>query len=330
MTAVTNTTTGTISPVHTDPARRHDAVLLFEVTDGNPNGDPDAGNMPRVDPETMQGLVTDVAIKRKVRDWVDAAHGTEDRYKIYVQHFGYLNRERERAYTALGIKKNDTSKLREARAWMCENFYDIRAFGGVLSMKEYNCGQVRGPVQITFARSIDQIAPLNISIARVAIEQNTERPKGGARAARAAASTETDGVGAAEDDPNAAATHGTLGRKALVPYGLYRAHVFVNPHFAKDTGFSMEDLELFWEALQRMWDADHSAARGMMSCRGLYVFSHESMFGNAAAHNLFDRISAVCRDGVEVPRKFSDYRVTVDDGDMPAGVTLTTLIGSGG
>lgn len=326
MTAVTDMRISAASAVHVDPARRHDAVLLFDVADGNPNGDPDAGNMPRVDPETMQGLVTDVAIKRKVRDWVDAKRGAEERYKIYVQHLGYLNRERERAYTALGLKKADTSKVREARTWMCDNFYDIRTFGGVLSMKEYNCGQVRGPVQITFARSIDQIAPLNISIARVAIEQSTERPKGGARAARAATSVDDDGL-VAVDDPNAAATHGTLGRKAFVPYGLYRAHIFVNPHFARDTGFSAEDLGLFWEAVQQMWDVDHSAARGMMSCRGLYVFSHESPVGNAAAHSLFDRIVPVCRDGVEVPRKFAHYHVAVDDAALPTGVTLTRLVG---
>lgn len=315
-----------VSGIHIDPSRRHDAVLFFDVTDGNPNGDPDAGNLPRVDPETMQGLVTDVAIKRKVRNWVDMTRGAEGQYKIYVQHLGYLNRERGRAYAALGLKKDDTSKIREARAWMCANFYDIRTFGAVLAMKEYNCGQVRGPVQITFARSINAIAPLNIGIARVAIEEGTERPKGGARTARAVASVQEDAPVAATD-PEAEATHGTFGRKSFVPYGLYRAHIFINPHFAEDTGFSSEDLTLFWEAVARMWDADHSAARGMMSCRGLYVFSHENPYGNAAAHSLFDRIGYTLHDENEVPRAFGDYQFRLDEANLPAGVTFTRLVG---
>lgn len=316
-----------VGGIHTDPSLRHDAVLLFDVVDGNPNGDPDAGNMPRVDPETMDGLVTDVAIKRKVRDWVDVARGEEERFKIYVQHLGYLNRERGRAYTALGLKKDDTSKVREARSWMCNNFYDIRTFGGVLSMKEYNCGQVRGPVQVTFARSIDPVSPVNMGIARVAIEESTERPKGGARAARGNAANAVAEPVVAVDDSGAGATHGTFGRKSFVPYGLYRAHIFINPHFARDTGFSTEDLGLFWQAVQRTWDSDHSAARGMMSCRGLYVFSHESPYGNAAAHELFERITHSRLDSVEIARRFADYAPSIDDTDLPPGVTLTRLVG---
>jgi len=300
------------SNAHSDVNRRHDFVLLFDVTDGNPNGDPDAGNLPRVDPETMQGLVTDVAIKRKVRDWVDAARGDEGRYKIYVQSGDALNTVHKRAYEANGLTstgaKQNRSDVETARKWMCENFYDIRMFGAVMTTG-VNCGQVRGPMQLTFARSIDAIVPLDLSITRVAVTKE-----------------EVTKVVVSED--GSAGTGGKqteMGRKTLVPYGLYRASGFFNPHYAKQTGVMDEDLALFWQALQQMWDLDRSASRGMMACRGLYVFSHESSLGNAPAHRLFDRI--VLNAKVALPRQFRDYNVEVNFDNLPAGVTLSCLEG---
>lgn len=305
----TTGTTISATSAHLDPARRHDAVLLFDVTDGNPNGDPDAGNLPRLDPETMQGLVTDVCIKRKIRDWVDATRGTADRYKIYVQHGVFLSDQQERAFTARNLKKGDKDQKTQqsAQQWMCKNFFDVRVFGAVMGVSEYRAGQVRGPVQITFARSIDPIVPLDISIARVALTNAAEARDAG-----------TDDEGA---------THGTFGRKPLVPYGLYRAHVFVNPHFAARTGFDGADLAIVWEALQQMWDLDRSASRGMMACRGLYVFSHDSALGNAPAHELFERITVARKPDVSSPRRFDQYEVAVDEDNMPADVTLTRVVG---
>lgn len=293
---------------HTDVSRRHDFVLLFDVTDGNPNGDPDAGNLPRVDPESMQGLVTDVAIKRKVRDFVDVARGTEQRYKIYVQHEAYLSDARERVFSekAKGRKDKDVP-YGEAREWMCGEFFDVRMFGAVMSMKQFNAGQVRGPVQLTFARSIDAIIPLDLSIVGPAQNAGEARPQ--------------------SDDAQAETRYGTMGRKALVPYGLYLSHGFFNPHFAKQTGADGDDLDLFWTALQQMWDLDHSSSRGMMSCRGLYVFTHDSPLGNAPAHVLFDTISIERKPEVQAPRLFGDYTVNVNEGAIPKGVTLTRIVG---
>jgi len=321
---------------HLDPQRRHDAVLLFDVADGNPNGDPDAGNLPRVDPETMQGLVSDVAIKRKVRDWVDATRGTEERFKLHIQNTGGEDAERllrdrawerfkiyiqntgvalndlhQRAYTALNITSKGKTQARgdvdRARDWMCANFFDVRTFGAVMSTG-VNAGQVRGPVQVTFARSIDPIVPLDLSITRVAITR--------AEDARTIATESADEEGGKRTE---------MGRKALVPYGLYRANVFVVPPFAKTTGFSAEDLAVVWESLLMMWDLDRSAARGMMACRGLYVFSHGSPLGNAPAHRLLERVKVAARPGVTAPRGFGDYTVTVDEERMPEGVSLNRL-----
>ncbi|MDZ4720326.1 MAG: type I-C CRISPR-associated protein Cas7/Csd2 [Roseiflexaceae bacterium] len=286
-----------------DPTRRHDFVLLFDVADGNPNGDPDAGNLPRVDPETMQGLVTDVAIKRKIRDYVDLARGTEQRFKIYVQHEAYLTDTRNRVFgTRAPGQKN--VPVNDGRAWMCEEFFDVRMFGAVMSMKESNAGQVRGPMQLTFARSIDPIVPLDLSI--VGPAQNQAQSK-------RAEGDETD-------------KFGTMGRKAIVPYGLYRAHGFFNPHFAKQTGAIAEDLEIFWKALEMMWDTDRSASRGMMSCRGLYIFTHASSLGDAPAHKLLERVKVAANTGVTAPRAFSNYRITIEDAGMPEKVTLTRLV----
>ena len=298
---------------HLDNTRRHDFMLFFDVADGNPNGDPDAGNLPRVDPETMQGLVTDVAIKRKVRDFVDVLKGREARFKIYVQGEGIaLNTQHQRAYDAIGIKSTGTKQKREdvdqVRAWMCENFYDIRTFGAVMTTG-VNCGQVRGPVQLTFARSIDPIVPLDVTITRIAVT----RP-------------EDAEVTVGEDSSEATTGKTTeMGRKALVPYGLYRAHGFVTPHFAAQTGFQSEDLAIFWDALVNMWDLDRSASRGMMACRGIYIFSHARPTGNAPAHTLFDRVGVVRREEVDAPRAFSDYLVTVNETGLPEGIALTKL-----
>lgn len=286
---------------------RHDFIILFDVKDGNPNGDPDAGNMPRVDPETMHGLVTDVCIKRKVRDWINVAKGSENRFKIYIEHRCYLINHKKRAYEAVGAKKGNDSKLNEARQWMCENFYDVRMFGAVLVGKKgkgYNCGQVRGPLQLTFSRSIDRIVPLDIAITRVALENPGEKQDVG------------------EDEQ---ATTGTIGRKAIVPYGLYMGYGFYSPHLANDTGADDEDLELFWEALLNMWDVDRSASRGMMSCRGLYVFTHENPLGNAPAHKLIELVDVKKKDDVDSPRSFGDYEVEISEDRIPPGVTFTDV-----
>jgi len=294
-------------------AKRHDFVLLFDVADGNPNGDPDAGNLPRVDPETMQGLVTDVAIKRKVRDWVNVSRGTEERYKIYVESGGEaLNTKHQRAYTEMDIKSTGTKQavedIAKVRQWMCDNFYDIRVFGAVMTTG-VNCGQVRGPMQLTFARSVDPIVPLDLSITRVAVT----RPED----ARVVASEEGEGGTGGKTTE--------MGRKSLVPYGIYRASGFFNPHFAEQTGATDEDLGLFWQALQMMWDLDRSSSRGLMACRGIYIFTHENRLGNAPAHSLLESISVKRREGVEVPRAFGDYEVSVSDSALPKGVTLTVL-----
>ena len=290
---------------HLDATKRHDFVLLFDVTDGNPNGDPDAGNLPRVDPETGQGFVTDVALKRKIRNYVDARLGTEERFKIYVQQGAVLNERNQRAYTALkkDSKKATVKDISETRAWMCNNFFDIRTFGAVMST-EINCGQVRGPVQLTFARSVDRILPMDIAITRVAL-------------------TKTDEKAVRNEDGESTASSGTIGRKAFIPYGLYVVHGFYVPSYATDTKFDGDDLELLWNALQNMWDLDRSASRGRTACRGLYVFSHDSALGNAPSHQLFKRIQI---PGVGVTRAFEQYDVQINDTDLPPGVTLTRLL----
>ncbi|WP_027893400.1 type I-C CRISPR-associated protein Cas7/Csd2 [Calidithermus chliarophilus] len=291
---------------HLNPAVRHDFVLLFDVTNGNPNGDPDAGNLPRVDPETGLGIVTDVALKRKIRNFVDAYKGKEERYKIYVQQGAILNNHHLRAYTALGKKPRGKGEAAdpEARRWMCDNFFDIRAFGAVMST-EVNCGQVRGPVQLTFARSVDRILPMDAAITRVALTRAEEKGS------------------VADDEGEETARSGTIGRKAYIPYGLYITKGFFVPSFAQDTGFSSEDLAVLWTALEQMWDLDRSASRGYTACRGLYVFSHSSPLGNVAAHKLIDRIKV---EPVGVARQFSDYTVQVDRENLPEGVTLTQLV----
>lgn len=298
---------------YTNASVRHDFVLLFDVTDGNPNGDPDAGNLPRVDPETMQGLVTDVSLKRRVRNWIDATHGDETPYRIYVQNKGFaLNALHKEAYEQVGLKstgaKQDRRDVDVARQWMCSQFYDIRTFGAVMTTG-VNCGQVRGPIQMTFARSIDPLVPLEVAITRVAITKEEDAVK---------VSTDGDGQSSGKSTE--------MGRKSLVPYGLYRAHGFFTPAFAKQTGFDEGDLTLFWQALQFMWDLDRSSSRGMTACQGLYVFSHDSALGNAPADRLLSRIKVRRRDGVATPRSVADYEVSVDGADLPNGVAITALV----
>jgi CRISPR-associated protein Csd2 len=373
---------------HLDPQRRHDFVLIFDVTDGNPNGDPDGGNMPRTDAETSHGLVTDVCLKRKIRNYVstyaehEAAEAQKKRLNIFVEHHGVLNNQIRRAYTEQGIPtgkpatdvvqdsavlgilrehkhllpaaftftdsegvaeedvvptlaysgeltdaelKEELEKTEEmyqnkavkkfidalvkkagkpdksranaekARTWMCENFYDVRMFGAVMSTG-LNAGQVRGPVQLTFARSFDPVLPQDLAVTRVAVTDAKDAEK-----------------------------LQTIGRKTLIPYGLYMARGFYSPSLAAQTGVTGQDLELLWESLVKMWDFDRSASRGLMAPRGLYVFSHESKLGNAPAHKLFERITAKLNKPSEPPRKFGDYAVSIDEVDLPPGVTLTRL-----
>lgn len=308
-----------MSNPHLDPNKRHDFVYLFDVQDGNPNGDPDAGNLPRVDPETMQGLVTDVAVKRKIRNYVTAAKGDEEKNRIYVEYRGILNNQHQRAYDALNLKSKGSKEKREtidkARAWMCEHFYDVRTFGAVMTTG-VNAGQVRGPMQLTFARSIDPIIPMDVSITRVAVTRPEDAVK---------FETSEDG----KEEGKGKETE--MGRKALVPYGLYKGYGFYNPMLTKlpqGTGFGAADLALFWQALVNCWDLDRSASRGLMALRGLYIFSHDHALGNAPAHVLFDRIGFSERNGT-VARSFADYkgRLQIQDAGLPAGVTLTRLLG---
>lgn len=281
---------------------RYEFILFFDVENGNPNGDPDAGNMPRIDPETGHGMVTDVCLKRKVRNYVELARDGGEGFNIYVHEKAVLNRRNEMAYTALELKsekKKLPKKEEDARRvtqWMCDNFFDIRTFGAVMTT-EVNCGQVRGPVQMVFAKSVDPIAPHEVSITRMAVttEKEAEKQSGDNR---------------------------TMGRKYIVPYALYRAEGFISAPLAAKTGFSEEDLELLWESLSLMFEHDHSAARGKMSSRKLIVFKHDSKLGNAPAHKLFDLVT-VERLNVECgpARSFNHYEIKVDEASLPSGVS---------
>lgn len=286
---------------------RYDFVVLFDVENGNPNGDPDAGNMPRIDPETGYGLVTDVCLKRKIRNYVEVAKEDEAGYRIYIKDGVPLNRSDAEACAYIGVKPDDKS-LKEAkkkdpdldiklRDFMCSNFYDIRTFGAVMTTfvkGALNCGQVRGPVQLGFARSIDPIIPQEVTITRVAITTEADAEKKGTE----------------------------MGRKYIVPYALYRVEGFISANLArKVTGFSEEDLELLWTAILNMFENDHSAARGMMAVRELIIFKHDSELGDAPAYKLFDRITVDKKQGVDTPRTYSDYEVRVDEADLPSGIT---------
>jgi len=282
---------------------RYEFVLLFDVENGNPNGDPDGGNMPRIDPETNHGLVTDVCLKRKVRNFVELAKGNASPNCIYVREKAVLSTTRGAAYKSVeGVATTDADKVRLGRDFMCANFYDVRTFGAVMSTKENNCGQVRGPVQLAFARSIEPVTQLDVTITRMAVETEKE------------AQTQSG-------------DNRTMGRKHIVPYGLYRAEGFISAPLAAQTGFSDVDLELFWQALMMMFDHDHSAARGKMSARKLIVFKHDSVLGNAPAHKLFDLVKVARATDASAPaRSFSDYAVSVDTTGLPKGVSLEEKI----
>jgi len=290
-----------------DLSKRYDFVLFFDVKDGNPNGDPDAGNLPRVDAETGNGLVTDVCLKRKVRNYIGLAKGEQPPYEIYVKEKAILNNQHARAYKALGIdlskdegKRKGGDKTDEARMWMCKNFYDVRTFGAVMTLG-INCGQVRGPVQLTFARSVDPVVASEHSITRMAVATEAEAEKQGG-------------------------DNRTMGRKFTVPYGLYRTHGFVSAPLAKQTGFSQEDLDLFWEALQNMFENDRSAARGLMSARRLIIFEHASLMGNANSQDLFERVKATrISDSAKAARDFVDYKITLDGNELTKFKTVVSI-----
>ncbi len=277
---------------------RFDFVYLFDAKDCNPNGDPDAGNLPRVDPETGHGLVTDVCLKRKVRNYISLTRGNKPPNEIYFSDGTVLNRAHQRAYDSIGEKPvakklpKELEKARQLTEFMCENFFDIRAFGAVMST-EVNCGQVRGPVQLSFARSVEPVMTLEHAITRSSVtnERDLEKER-------------------------------TMGRKFTVPYGLYRSHGFINAFLAEQTGFGDADLELLWEALENAFQFDQSAARpaGSLCTRKLIVFMHDNRLGRAPSHQLFERVAVRRRDNVEVPRDFSDYEVTVDTDRVPKGV----------
>lgn len=289
---------------------RYDFVYLFECVDANPNGDPDAGNLPRVDTETGHGLVTDVCLKRKVRNFVELTKGATPPYDIYVKEKAVLEETHKKAYQALKIdpegkagKRSGTGdEVAEARKWMCQNFFDIRTFGAVMSLK-VNCGQVRGPVQLSFARSIDPIVTSEHSITRMA-------------------------VATAKEAENQGGDNRTMGRKFTVPYGLYRGHGFINPFLAAQTGFADSDRELLFAALINAFQFDQSAARpaGSMAARALIVFEHDSQLGKAPSHALFDAVTVTRNEGVETARKFADYTVAIDAAKIPAGITVHQLI----
>ena len=297
--------------------RRYDFVLLFDVKDGNPNGDPDAGNLPRLDAETGHGLVTDVALKRKVRNLIGLSQTNEDGssktgFDIYIREKGVLERHHRTAYKAIGAedeladdgkkgRKGSADSVELARKWMCANFFDVRTFGAVMSTG-VNCGQVRGPIQMTFARSIEPVVALEHSITRMAVATEAEAEKQGG-------------------------DNRTMGRKHTVPYGLYRSHGFISSFLAKQTGFSGEDLELFFQALEQMFEHDRSAARGQMSTRGLYVFEHESELGNAPAHALFDRLTVTPAAPGTPARDFSAYSVTFDGQALAVGESVVAVPG---
>lgn len=280
---------------------RIDFVYLFDVQDGNPNGDPDAGNLPRVDAETGMGLVTDVCLKRKVRNYVQVAKNCADGFDVFIKEKAVLNTLIDASHEDESVKSKEKAgdKTEAARMFMCSKYYDVRTFGAVMSTGK-NAGQVRGPIQFTFARSVDPVTAAEHSITRMAVatEKEAEKQSGDNR---------------------------TMGRKATVPYGLYVCHGFISANLAKQTGFSEDDLTLFFEALQNMFDVDRSAARGLMSAQKLIVFKHASELGNAPANKLFDRVK-VAKNCAGAPRSFSDYTVTIDKEGLPESITVEELI----
>jgi CRISPR-associated protein Csd2 len=282
---------------------RYEFVYLFDVANGNPNGDPDAGNLPRLDPETNRGLVTDVALKRKIRNYVALEKESSPGFAIYMQERSILNNQHKQAYAALGIEHEakklpkDEARARELTAWMCANFFDVRTFGAVMTT-EVNAGQVRGPVQLAFATSIEPVVPLEVSITRVAVtnEKDLEKER-------------------------------TMGRKHILPYGLYRAHGFISAKLAERTGFSEDDLALLWRSLINLFEHDRSAARGEMAARRLIAFKHAHPMGNAPAHSLFERVAVIRNgDGDSPARSFADYSVRIDRDGLPDGVEIVEVL----
>jgi CRISPR-associated protein Csd2 len=312
-------------------ANRHDFVLIFDVANGNPNGDPDAGNLPRLDPETSHGLVSDVSLKRKIRNYVELARGGQDGFHIYVEEGAILNDRHRQAYRAIRpgdprvdkdakLNPRDDAEAVKLRDFMCANFFDVRTFGAVMSTG-VNCGQVRGPVQMTFATSAEPIVPVEVSITRMAATNEAEKK------------SRAEG-----EDSDERRDNRTMGRKHIVPYGLYRAHGFVSAKLAERTGFSQADLDLLVEALKAMFEHDRSAARGEMSTRKLVLFRHENPLGNAPAHRLFERVTIgrdldgelrefdARLDNLPPPRRFADYAVRIDRADLPAGVEIVEAL----
>jgi CRISPR-associated protein Csd2 len=282
---------------------RYEFVLLYDVENGNPNGDPDAGNMPRIDPETGYGIVTDVCLKRKIRNYAEIVKGDSTGYRIYVKEGIPLNQNHVEAYKAIGLEsgaKAPLSDVEKARRWMCVNFFDVRTFGAVMTTGD-NCGQVRGPVQINFSRSKDPIVQQEVTITRQTVTRIEDAEK-----------------------------ERTMGRKHIVPYGLYRVEGYVSAKLANDptkgTGFSEEDLELLWEALVNMFEHDRSAARGKMAVRKLVIFKHESELGNAPAHKLFELVRVSKKPEANPPRSFTDYEVSLDQASAPSGVTVIEMV----
>ncbi|MGC1481916.1 MAG: type I-C CRISPR-associated protein Cas7/Csd2, partial [Chthoniobacterales bacterium] len=277
---------------------RTDFIYLFDCTDANPNGDPDAGNLPRLDPETGQGLTTDVMLKRKIRNFVQLTKGDDPGHDIYVKEKAVLNNQHARAYQALELdpKKAKQEQRDQAKAWMCQNFYDIRTFGAVMTT-DVNCGQVRGPIQLSFARSIDRIVTAEHSITRMAVTK-------------------------IEDAGKQSGDNRTMGRKFTVPYGLYKAQGFINPFLAKQTGFDDDDRELLFHALENAFQFDQSAARpaGSMAPRALIIFEHNSELGSAPSNKLFDSVTISRKPGITTPRSFADYEVTIDESAIPDGI----------
>lgn len=294
--------TTTLPAVVCDPARKHDFILMMDVHDGNPNGDPDAGGMPRVDPETMHGLITDVAIKRKIRNTVSLIKDGVPGYEIYVETGVALNAQHERAYREATPGDGKKLTVAEAQRWMCTNFFDVRMFGAVMSTgeREKSAGRVQGPVQLAFARSTDPVNPIENGITRVTQTRTADIEEG--------QSTE-------------------MGSKHTVPYGLYAQYGHFSAPLAAKTGVTADDLETFWRAIALMLDHDRSASRGEMSLRGLYVFSHADAFGMAPARSLFDLVKIAKMDEGRPAREFGDYKIDINDASLPDGVTLTRLVG---
>jgi CRISPR-associated protein Csd2 len=291
--------------------KRYDFILYFEVENGNPNGDPDAGNMPRIDLQTSHGIVTDVCLKRKVRNYVQTAYGNETGYDIFVTEGAILNNKMKQTYEDFGLdpKQEDSREL--ARQYMCKRFFDVRAFGAVMDTGDFKCGQVRGPAQFCFARSVDGILQQEVTITRMAATSEKE------------AKTKEGDKSGGEDAARDATKNRTMGRKYVVPYALYRMEGFLSPAFAQRTGFDQRDLDILWETLLSMFEIDHSASRGRMATRKLIVFEHESALGNAPSYELFDLVKAAPCCGDRPPRSFGDYAITV--GTPPQGVTLHVL-----